>query len=771
MSSRSTLSRPLAYIVVVFLLLVGGMALGGAQVVAQPIGTVPGGASPVLGVTGSGPGIPSPVPGIPSQPPQSLGEASAAQTEECRGEHPDIGVKNVSTGPIYPERGETVSTRVTLENLGHVSGDFEVVLYLDRDVRTRRTVTVPGCDLSSTAFEYVFEEPGNHTVGIRWDGDYAKVADIGVGSDEVPPGTTSIPSSGLGTDPSTLDFGGTEVGETRTETVTVTNEGGDPLPDVRAVVPSGPNDTDFAVLDGGARTLEPGESRDVRVRFRPGEPGRSVASLQFLNASGDRLATVGLRGNSSGPDLEVEPESLSFLDAAVGERTARTLTVRNAGGRTVTVESLGLLGESEDFDVETAGDFSLLPGQERTLTVALTPTSPGPRSASLRLQPATEGVDDELVWLSTTRASAAVDVGQSPNRTSVTVSVTDAAPGEPVAVPVPTRNETTAAASLQELAVTPRVGGNFTLSATDGDTRLASSPVFGLGDGTTPLDFLSVHHSLRNSDVEAATLTVRVSKDRLAELDTRPAEVSLYRYDGTRWDVVSTDVQRETEAFVVVRASTDRLSEWTAAARRPRFTISEKSTSIDTGVVGDEVTIRVFVRNTGGADGVYVAELLLNDAVVDEREATIPEGGKRALNFERSLDQPGTYEVQVNDVFVGTVDISEPGDGTGGVDVGTDAAGTTTGSAAAGGDGGIPLAPIVLIGGALALLAAYMRYSGRPPGTVPKEPPEFAKEPPQSGSGAGQQQPRNAESSDGGGGGREGGGGGSDSSHDERRTD
>jgi len=68
--------------------------------------------------------------------------------------------------------------------------------------------------------------------------------------------------------------------------------------------------------------------------------------------------------------------------------------------------------------------------------------------------------------------------------------------------------------------------------------------------------------------------------------------------------------------------------------------------------------------------------------------------------------------------------------------------GTAAESGSNGEGGGIPLAPIVLFGGAAALVAAYVRYAGRPPGTGPTAPPEPARE---AGPPAGQAGPAQAE--------------------------
>jgi hypothetical protein len=675
-----------------------------------------------------GPGQPSLEPATADRP--LAVDGPIAQADECTEETAETFPNRITTGPIEPEVGEEVFTRVNVTNFGQTAGKETVRFYIDGAVHASRTVSVPACGESSTTFYYTFQEIGNHTIGVN---DDPALHDIAVQEAEEPDGITVAPA--------VLDVGNTTIGDTADATLTLTNQGDRTVSGIRPALPDGEGGTRFSVLTEGPQSLAPGETLEVRVRFRPAETGQVTTLLQFRNASGVEVASARLVGTGVGPDLTVEPGSLSFSDVGVGDRAERTVTVSNTGSAQVTVDALRLLGGDSDFTVETAAGFTLAPDDSRQVTVAFEPASQGAQSASLQVQPADDAVASEVVWLSTSRATATVDLGQSPDRTWVSVDVSDAVAGEEVAVPVPERAGPSNA-SIQELGVTPAVDANFSITATDSDEPLPSSPTFRLGDGTTPLDYLSVDHTIDNADVASASLTVRVSTDRLAALNTTAENVSLYRYDGTEWVPQPTTVRAETDTYAILAATSDGLSEWTAAAKKPRFNISDASTSLEAGAVGDDVTIQVFVSNTGGASGVYVAKLLLNGEVVDRREATIPDGGKRALNFERSFDDPGIYEVRVNDVYVGTVNISGADQN---VDVGTSSDGGTDGAAGDGSDGGTggdgsaadtggddaegsgplpPLPALVLIGGAILLVAAYVRYSGKPPGTGPDVPPD-----------------------------------------------
>ena len=59
--------------------------------------------------------------------------------------------------------------------------------------------------------------------------------------------------------------------------------------------------------------------------------------------------------------------------------------------------------------------------------------------------------------------------------------------------------------------------------------------------------------------------------------------------------------------------------------------------------------------NDGGADGSFVANLLIDDEVVESRELTIAAGGRRQLRFEQPIEETGSYSVRVNDAVAGEV--------------------------------------------------------------------------------------------------------------------
>ncbi|MFC7057455.1 hypothetical protein [Halovenus salina] len=109
----------------------------------------------------------------------------------------------------------------------------------------------------------------------------------------------------------------------------------------------------------------------------------------------------------------------------------------------------------------------------------------------------------------------------------------------------------------------------------------------------------------------------------------------------------------------MLQTTADGFSEWTAAAKTPELNITDTEIDVQAATTDEEVTIQVFVTNTGGADGTYEAQLFANEEIVDRKDITVPSNRTAIIDFVRSFDQPNEYEVQVNDVPVGEIEITE----------------------------------------------------------------------------------------------------------------
>lgn len=117
-------------------------------------------------------------------------------------------------------------------------------------------------------------------------------------------------------------------------------------------------------------------------------------------------------GASGSP--QATPSSLVFPQTVVGQQATQDVTIKNAAeSGALTIESTGIAGPdagmfADGFDDATS--VALAPGQSTTITVVVSPTAAGSRSATLRVNHSGSG--DLGVPLSGTAVTA--DPGARP---------------------------------------------------------------------------------------------------------------------------------------------------------------------------------------------------------------------------------------------------------------------------------------------------------------------------------------------------------------------
>jgi hypothetical protein len=123
---------------------------------------------------------------------------------------------------------------------------------------------------------------------------------------------------------------------------------------------------------GGAYALGAGASVTVVVRFQPTVAGYDECTI----LTGTDCVDVTCTGTGEeAPVCEVTPETLDFGTVTIGQFAGRNFTIRNAGGGTLT----GEVSEAcSDYSITSnGGPFSLEAGEQITVGVRFTPTTPG----------------------------------------------------------------------------------------------------------------------------------------------------------------------------------------------------------------------------------------------------------------------------------------------------------------------------------------------------------------------------------------------------------
>jgi hypothetical protein len=101
--------------------------------------------------------------------------------------------------------------------------------------------------------------------------------------------------------PSEVDFGTVVAGDSGTETITVTNLGGDgdPSIDIDDVSVSGGDADEFSAGSASQTTLAPGESADIPVTFAPSDAESKSAALEVSHTGANSPLSVDLSGEGS----------------------------------------------------------------------------------------------------------------------------------------------------------------------------------------------------------------------------------------------------------------------------------------------------------------------------------------------------------------------------------------------------------------------------------------------------------------------------------------
>jgi hypothetical protein len=400
--------------------------------------------------------------------------------------------------------------------------------------------------------------------------------------------------------------------------------------------------------------------------MKPHVPGRTVRVLLVV-AVVLSTAAVGMavqptrpvsRQVDATPDIAVQPETLRFSNTT-GESDARTLTVRNVGDGPLTIDAVGIVGpDRASFERAFDGPVTLGPDDRQNVTVTFDAATARPQFATLHILSNDPDEPQRNVWLTNTRTVADVSPSRVLERkTLVNATITDAEANTTQSLNISwplTRDDVVA---VDALSFTPARAGAVTLSVATNVSRFDDVPVFALDDGTEPAGYVHVDHSIANERVSNVTFRIRVRKDRLVGNETGPEDVALYRHEASGWVELPTRFVEEGETHYFFEARAPGLSDFTTGVKQAKFRITDALVTVTRISTHQGTEVRVRVRNVGGADGTYTVKLLLEETMVDRTELSIAPNGTRQTTFERSFDEPGTYQVYVNERFVGNVTV------------------------------------------------------------------------------------------------------------------
>ena len=184
----------------------------------------------------------------------------------------------------------------------------------------------------------------------------------------IPLSGTGIAPGALGSNPTSLSFGGITVGSNKSLSETVTNTGGSSV----TISQIGVSGTGFSLTGVTAPvTLTAGQSASFTITFTPASAS-SVSGNVTISSNAPAL-TIPLTGTGIAPGmLGSNPTSLSFGNATVGSNQPLSETITNTGGSSVTISQVGISGTGFTLTGITA-PVTLTAGQSTNFTVTFAP--------------------------------------------------------------------------------------------------------------------------------------------------------------------------------------------------------------------------------------------------------------------------------------------------------------------------------------------------------------------------------------------------------------
>jgi hypothetical protein len=132
-------------------------------------------------------------------------------------------------------------------------------------------------------------------------------------------------------------------------------------------------------------SLEPSQSVEFNMTFRPNAVGKTSALLEIVSSS-QSMTSFTLSGIGKQPlaALQLSPSSLNFGFQKLNSRSAKMITVRNTGDVPLTVSGVTVTGAGFAFSMLSPG-LSLAAGEQTALQVSFRPVFPGIVSGKLSI--------------------------------------------------------------------------------------------------------------------------------------------------------------------------------------------------------------------------------------------------------------------------------------------------------------------------------------------------------------------------------------------------
>ncbi len=199
----------------------------------------------------------------------------------------------------------------------------------------------------------------------------------------------TIPLSGTGTQPvltispASLNFNNVPVGQTSSQTVTLTNTGNSNLVINLATI----SGTGFTMSSLGLpKTITAGSNISFSVQFSPTSTSGATGIIQLTDNAPGSPQTVTMTGSAvaTGSSLSANPGSFNFNNVVVGSSSPQTFTLTNSGNATITINQINTTGTGYSTS-GLAPNQTIAAGATASFTGTFAPTTTGTVPGSITI--------------------------------------------------------------------------------------------------------------------------------------------------------------------------------------------------------------------------------------------------------------------------------------------------------------------------------------------------------------------------------------------------
>lgn len=197
-------------------------------------------------------------------------------------------------------------------------------------------------------------------------------------SESVINGVKNNPGAGgpdISVDPTQIDFGSLDLGDTTTGSFTIRNEGDEgSILNVSGVRIEG--DPGFSILSETlTAALGTGDSRDILIEYTPLGAQNEARAIISSDDPDEAEVEVLLTGTTEAtfPELQIDPDPLDLGQTYLGCYAQNTLTLRNVGTGTLSLTDMGENGDAFSLLGKPSLPLDLAPGETTTVDVLFVP--------------------------------------------------------------------------------------------------------------------------------------------------------------------------------------------------------------------------------------------------------------------------------------------------------------------------------------------------------------------------------------------------------------